>query len=85
MKPERSTTDLLAHLRNVASGPLERATGAEPQLYWDADIAELEQAQIFRKDWVCPGLAAEIPETGDYMTFSVAGEPIYSIRDKTGA
>jgi choline monooxygenase len=85
MNTDRSATELLAQLHKVASGPLEKATGAEPQLYWNSDIAAAEEAQIFRKDWICPGLAAEIPEPGDYMTFTIAGEPIYSIRDKSGA
>ncbi len=75
---------LLAHLGKVASGPFEDATSAEPELYWNEEVAEAEDRNIFRKDWVCPGLAAEIPKTGDYMTFSVAGEPIFCIRDKTG-
>ncbi len=46
-----------------------------------------EESTFYRpvKDWVCPGLAAEIPATGDYLTFSVAGQPIYCIRDKSGA
>ncbi|MCB2134373.1 MAG: Rieske 2Fe-2S domain-containing protein [Rhodobacteraceae bacterium] len=80
-----NAAELLSHLAQVASGPLSQATGAHPALYWNEEIAAAEEAAIFRKDWVCPGLAAEIPEPGDYMTFTVAGEPIYSIRDKSGA
>ena len=79
-----SAEKLLAHLGNIASGALEDATGAEPALYWNEDVAAAENSNIFRKDWVCPGLAAEIPNTGDYMTYTVAGEPIYCIRDKSG-
>ena len=75
---------ILDHLNRSASGALEKATGAEPALYWHPDIAEAEAEKIWRQDWVCPGLAGEIPNAGDYMTFSIAGEPIFSIRDTKG-
>ena len=74
----------LDHLNRVASGPLEKATGAQPQLYWHEGVAKAEDDLIWRQDWVCPGLAAEIANTGDYMTFTIAGEPIFSIRDSEG-
>ena len=83
-KTNQTADELLAHLGKVASGSLADATGAEPALYWNEDVAAVEDSNIFRKDWVCPGLAAEIPNTGDYMTYTIAGEPIYCIRDKSG-
>jgi phenylpropionate dioxygenase-like ring-hydroxylating dioxygenase large terminal subunit len=83
-KTNQTADELLAHLGVVASGSLADATGAEPALYWNEDVAVAEDENIFRKDWVCPGLAAEIPNTGDYMTYTIAGEPIYCIRDKSG-
>lgn len=86
MKQDAPIVDaLLTHLGKIASGSLGDATGADPALYWNADVATAEDQNIFRKDWVCPGLAAEIPNTGDYITYTIAGEPIYCIRDKTGA
>ncbi len=79
-----TVSDLLAQLADTANGPLERAHGAEPQVYWDEGIAALEEQSIFRRDWMCPGLAAELPNPGDYLTFSIAGDPVYCIRDKSG-
>ncbi|MEO3415376.1 SRPBCC family protein [Roseovarius sp. CAU 1744] len=79
-----TASDLLAQLSETASGPLERAHSAEPQIYWDEDIAAREETAIFRRDWICPGLAAEIPNPGDYLTFTIAGDPIFCIRDKSG-
>ena len=76
--------DLLKQLEKSASGLLANATGAEPALYWNKDIAASEDHNIFRKDWVCPGLAAEIPNQGDYLTFSIASEPIFCIRNSSG-
>ena len=75
---------LLANLGQIATKSLPDATGAEPALYWNEDIARAENRLIFRKDWVCPGLVAEIPNQGDYLTFSIAGEPIFCIRNKLG-
>ncbi|EBA01959.1 MAG: SRPBCC family protein [Paracoccaceae bacterium] len=80
----QSAEDLLVQLKEVANGTLADASGAEPALYWNEDIAASEDANIFRKDWVCPGLAAEIPNQGDYLTYTVAGQPIFCVRDKSG-
>ena len=79
-----NAADLLAQLAETANGPLERAHSAEPALYWNEDIASIEEKAIFRRDWLCPGLAAEIPNPGDYMTFTIAGDPIFCIRGKSG-
>lgn len=80
----KNTDGVLAHLSKMAARPLTEAMGAEPEFYWSAEIAALEEAHIFRKDWICPGLAAEIPRTGDYITFTIADQPVYCIRDKAG-
>lgn len=79
-----SAPELLRQLATTADGPLERAVSADPRLYWNEDIAALEEEAIFRRDWVCPGLAAEIPNPGDYLTFTIARDPIFCIRDKSG-
>lgn len=63
---------------------MEKAKSLPALIYRDEDIANLEETHIFKKDWVCLGLAAEIPNTGDYITFTVAGEPVFSVRDKSG-
>lgn len=80
----KSVQTLLTGLQQNAAEPLSRARGLEPQLYCSPEIAALEQSRIFHRDWVCPGLAAEIPETGDYMTFSIADDPVFCIRDRSG-
>lgn len=80
----RSVSELLTQLASTANGPMENAMSADPALYWNEDIAALETQAIFRRDWVCPGLAADIPKTGDYITFTIAGDPIFCVRDKEG-
>ncbi|MGI9502191.1 MAG: Rieske 2Fe-2S domain-containing protein, partial [Geminicoccaceae bacterium] len=80
-----SLDDLLRGLGEAAARPMERAVGLPPMLYWKDDVAALETEQIFRRDWVCAGLAAELAEVGDHLSFSIAGEPIFCVRDAAGA
>ena len=77
--------DLLRGLDETAARPMERAVSLPPMLYWQDEVAVLEKERIFRRDWVCAGLAAELAEVGDYLSFSIAGEPIFCVRDAAGA
>ena len=79
-----SCEQLLDELRTIASSKLQDASSMPPALYWNEGVAEREDEAIWRQDWVCPGLAAEIPETGDYLTYTIAGEAIFCVRDKKG-
>ena len=81
-----SSLDVELHnLRKIAAQPMEQATSLSPPLYWREDVADLEKGHIFRRDWVCAGLAADLPKAGDYLSYSVAGEPIFCIRDRAGS
>ena len=84
MALDPETDSLLRALDEAASRPLERARSLPAMLYRSAAIAELERERVFRRDWVCPGLAAEIPKHGDYLTFTIAGEPVFCVRAKDG-
>lgn len=75
------TQRLLVDLAAIASTKLEHATNMPPNLCRDRGIAHLEHENIWKQDWVCPGLAADIPESGDYLSYSIADEAIYCIRD----
>lgn len=81
-----SNVDVLrGQLRGLADRPREAASSMPPSIYRDEGFASLEKEKIFRRDWVCPGLAAEIPTAGDYLTFTVADEPVFCVRDSNGA
>src|SRR5215510_6688483 len=78
-----STLDrLLTELADLAGTPLGQATGLPPDLYRRADVLELER--IFARDWLCPGLAADIPNPGDYVTFSINDQPVFVVRGPDG-
>lgn len=81
---EASLERLLERIAETAALPLERARGLPAAVYRDERLAALERERIFRRGWTCPGLAAEIPEPGDYLTFSIAGEPIFCLRGEDG-
>jgi len=76
------THQLIQELAQTAA--LERHSGRTlpPHIYHDTGIAALEADNIWKHDWVCTGFASEIPEPGDYLTYSIVGERIFCIRDK---
>ena len=75
------TADVLANLRAVADGPLSMAVNMPSAMYHSEEVLALEQERAFGKDWVSPGLAAEIPNVGDHLVWSIAGQPVFCIRD----
>ena len=75
---------LLAELERSAAAPLDRATAMPAGIYNSNEILDLERRAIFSRDWVCPGFAADIPDPGDYLTYSIAGQPVICIRGKDG-
>jgi choline monooxygenase len=84
MKLSPHASQILDGLAQVANSTLDEAFTVPPAIYSDHEIAALELENIFKSDWVCPGLAADIPNIGDYMTYNVAGQPIYVIRANDG-
>ncbi len=82
----RSTLDgLVAEVARLAATPLGRATGLPPEVYRRADLFELERRRIFAREWLCPGLAAELPNPGDYLAFSIDEQPVFVVRGTDGA
>ena len=55
------TDEVLAGLRAVADGPLSAATNMPPAMYHSDEVRDMERDRVFARDWVSPGLAAEIP------------------------
>ncbi|MEL6288761.1 MAG: SRPBCC family protein [Pseudomonadota bacterium] len=71
-------------LRHLADAPFDEAHGLPPSLYTSISIAAEEADSIWRHDWQCVGLAAEIPAHGDYLTWTLAGEPVFVVRTGDG-
>ena len=82
---DRSAESLLSGLHEVARTPLEEAFTIPPAIYSSPEIHALEAERIFATDRLCPGLAADIPNPGDYITYAINDQPIFVIRGKDGA
>lgn len=52
--------------------------------YASEEIFRVEQEELFGRMWQCVARAEDIAEIGDYVTRSVAGEPVLVIRDHDG-
>lgn len=63
---------------------LERASTLPSSLYFDKATLEVEKRAIFYRTWQLVGRLDQLPETGSYFTFDVAGEPVVIVRDRTG-
>ena len=50
----------------------------------DARIAELEAQTVFSKTWQMVGRVEQVEKPGQFVTASVAGEPIVVVRGNDG-
>ena len=53
-------------------------------VFSSAEIAALEQANIFQRCWLYLGHDSEIPNAGDYRRRTVAGQPLFWVRGSDG-
>ena len=72
-------------LSETAARPFADARGMPPGVYTSPDVLALEQARVFRHEWICVGRASAIAEPGDYLTYQIADQPIIVLRDRAGA
>ncbi|HKY31647.1 MAG TPA: aromatic ring-hydroxylating dioxygenase subunit alpha [Candidatus Polarisedimenticolia bacterium] len=66
------------------SAPLERALTIPASWYVDPRVAELESEGVFAATWQMVGRAVQVAGKGDYLTATVAGEPIVVVRGGDG-
>src|SRR5580658_5225865 len=52
--------------------------------YTSPAFFEFEREAVFARNWVCVGRADQVPEPGDVMSVSVAGEPVILVRGDAG-
>jgi choline monooxygenase len=57
-----------------------------PAAWYRADTAiwEKERRAIFGREWLMIGRAEELPEPGSYLTETIAGWPVFAIRNRDG-
>ena len=68
----------------ASAQPVEQARVLPPEAYVSPDFFEFEKEAVFMHSWLCVGREQQIPETGDYLAVTIAGEPVIVTRDEEG-
>ena len=71
----------LDELRANVAVPFNRARAMPKSVYTSPDFLAMEEKHIFGKDWLSAGRADVLKEPGDYLTMTIAGEPVIILRD----
>ena len=74
----------VSELIESVSQPFDRARSMPPGVYRSPEFLERELCDIFAREWICVGRASALPNPGDYLTYELAGQPIFVIRDRDG-
>lgn len=77
-----STDSLLQALKDNAARHHAKALSLPPAIYHDSGVLELELEKIFRYEWLCVGLAAELQSPGDFICSELVDTPIFVIRQQ---
>lgn len=64
--------------------PLSEACTIPASWYVDPRIAELENRTVFSKTWQVLGRSDQVEKAGDFVTFTLAGEPLLVVRGNDG-
>lgn len=80
-----STLSPAEELHANVSVPFERAYAMPKSVYTSPEFAASEVEHIFARDWLCAGRVDALKEPGDYLTMTIAGEPVIILRDREGA
>jgi choline monooxygenase len=67
-----------------AAATLQDAYTIPAPWYTDARIAQLELQNVFSRTWQSVGRTAQVEKPGQYVTSTIAGEPIVAVRGSDG-
>jgi choline monooxygenase len=70
--------------RYNAGAPLAEASTIPAPWYTDSRIAELEAQTVFSKTWQMMARVDQVEKPGQFVTATVAGEPIVAVRGNDG-
>jgi phenylpropionate dioxygenase-like ring-hydroxylating dioxygenase large terminal subunit len=74
----------VAELIDNVSQPFERARAMPASVYTSPDFLEREMREVFAREWVSVGRTSALPNAGDYLTYELAGQPIFVMRGGDG-
>jgi phenylpropionate dioxygenase-like ring-hydroxylating dioxygenase large terminal subunit len=66
------------------SVPFEQARAMPRSAYTSEEFLHAELQRVFARDWVSVGRASALKQSGDYIAFELAGQPIVALRDGDG-
>jgi len=75
---ERTLKEILASYNDAA--PLAEAHTIPAAWYTDVRVAALERENVFARTWQAVGRAEQVEKPGQYLTATVASEPIVVVR-----
>ena len=67
-----------------SAAPLTEASTIPAPWYVDARIAELETQTVFSRTWQVMGRVDQVAKPGQFVTATVAGEPLVAVRGNDG-
>ena len=78
---------MTANTRNLpAWAPnMDPSRWVDNRVYTDPRVYEREVERIFSRKWLFAGHGSEVREAGDYVTTTLAGQPLLLVRGKDGA
>ena len=77
------TDELLASFESSID-TFENSDTLPAEIYTSEEFLDFERRALFDHEWLCVGLASEIPRPGDWFTKTVNGEPVIVVRGKDG-
>jgi len=78
----RSVDEIVASYDEKA--PLAEASTIPASWYVDSRIADLEQQTVFSRTWQVMGRVDQLEKPGQFVTATVAGEPLVAVRGNDG-
>jgi nitrite reductase/ring-hydroxylating ferredoxin subunit len=61
-------------------GTFADSIGLPPEVYSDEQFHRFEMEAVFGAEWLCVGRQEQIPNVGDYLSVTRAGEPLIVVR-----
>jgi phenylpropionate dioxygenase-like ring-hydroxylating dioxygenase large terminal subunit len=77
-----SLDEILSGYNDLA--PLAEASTIPAPWYVDSGVAELERDAVFARSWQLIGRVDQLEKSGQFVTATVAGEPVLAVRGNDG-
>ncbi|MGW1056314.1 aromatic ring-hydroxylating oxygenase subunit alpha [Streptomyces sp. NPDC001118] len=79
----RDTTELLKQLAQYLSADAP-AISLPPRMFSSPQVYELERTKVYGRSWILVAHRDQVAEPGDYLSLTVAGEPVLIARAQDG-